>query len=133
MAFIEFTDKEKVNVKEIDEQHVEFVRILNAIYEKKDSDEEELKQLMKELESHIKEHFKTELDLMIKYNDPGYISHKLEHERMELKVIKNVRNFLEGKSGIDPVFIEDLRRWFFNHLEFNDRKLAKHILKNTKK
>ncbi len=128
MNFISTDENTLVGIEAIDKQHKEFVKILNKLYSLKNSqDVEKKKEEMQKLEAHIKEHFQTELDLMVKYKDPGYISHKLEHERMEKKISQEVRKFAANPGTISEEFLNDLKRWFFNHLEFNDRKLAKHI------
>ncbi len=129
MPFISWNEDVIVGVKKIDAQHKEFLEILNKLYSLRNSENTEAqKETMLKLEKHLKEHFKTELDLMIEYKDPGYFSHKLEHERMENKVRQQVRKFLKNPGTIDSEFLEDLKRWFINHLDFNDKKLARHIL-----
>lgn len=129
MSFINWTNAELTNIKLIDEQHKETTELINEIYDS-GSKKNKRAQLdfMKKLIEHLREHFETEERFMKEYSDSGYISHKLEHERLLNKVILTERKLKEGEEILGEEFFQSMRKWFYNHLDFKDSKLAKHLL-----
>lgn len=129
--FIDWTDDELVCVKEIDDQHLALANLINEIYPqlgKLDVNKniEYTSQLVKELRNH----FDTEDNMMKCSKYPGYISHKLEHDRFYNKVLKINDRAKSGDPSITLELLNSLKTWLFNHLEINDRKCADFFLEN---
>lgn len=78
---IEWDDKYSVGVSTIDEEHKEFIGILNkAIVAKQHNNNlEEIREVLKDMIKHSKKHFATEEAYMVKFKYPEYQYHKEEH------------------------------------------------------
>lgn len=128
MALINWNEDTMVNFEEIDSQHKVMVDIVNELHDSISIiTRERVIETLHVLLDDLKHHFKTEEDYMTKYKYHGYISHKLEHDR----VIKNLTDYilkLESKEKeLTPEFLKSFRNWFLNHLELNDKKCGKFI------
>jgi len=126
--FIKWSINDKCKVKIIDHQHAEIVQVINKIHNnlKKDNSLETIK-FSENLLKFLKEHFDSEEQLMRNFNDPNFISHKLEHERMYKKTEKYLSDVISKNDKIDFEFLKSFRRWMFNHLDFNDKRLGTYL------
>ncbi|MFA3782990.1 bacteriohemerythrin [Melioribacteraceae bacterium 4301-Me] len=129
MQFIKMTKNELVNVSSIDEQHKKFVDVINKLFDAlQNNNKKEVITYLDMLIEDLETHFEHEETLMKTYNYPGYISHKLEHDRIYNKIVSASN---KNKSGEEPLLLENLdllKRWFFNHLDINDKKLGAHLI-----
>ena len=128
MEFLAFSDEELVKVKDIDEQHKKMAMVLNDLYQSIPLDNKELvRHLLNNLVETTETHFETEENYMKKYSFLHYYSHKLEHDKFLTK-IKNFRDdWEEGKEQVNMVFLNSCKKWFYNHIEMNDRKTGKFL------
>jgi hemerythrin len=128
MDFINFTIDERLGIQTIDNQHFELASLINQLYNYFESDDyEAIKKTFPSLLQQIKLHFEHEEKLMIEHKFGGFYSHKMEHQQF-YQNIKNVEHeFIKDQKIFDSTILESLRRWFFNHIELKDRKLAEHI------
>lgn len=129
MEFITWSENDAVNVESIDSQHRRMIKIVNHLHSLLDTnDNTEIKSTFVELVEYLKEHFYTEETFMKEYKFPGYISHKLEHDRYYSK-ISNYKDLVEkGENKLNLEILYSLKKWFFNHLEINDRKLGEFLI-----
>lgn len=128
MPFVEFGESEKVHIESIDLQHQSIVKLINKLHSefsssKKSSVISTLQSLIDELEIH----FENEERYMKEFNYPGYISHKLEHDRIYNQIINTADKLKKEGQFITLEQLEGLRRWFFNHLDFNDKKCGEFL------
>lgn len=131
MDFVDLTNEYLIHVDEIDAQHNEMAHLLNLMYEimGQGLHEEEMI-LVDNLQEHVIIHFRTEEDLMKESKYPGYISHKMEHDRFAGKNQKFVDDVKNGSQVINLEYLKAARKWFFNHIEINDIKLGIYLLEN---
>ncbi len=130
MDFLKWSSAESVGNKLIDDQHKSMVVIVNQIHSAVEAvNKKMIIKLCSELEINVKEHFETEEELMKGNNFQGYISHKLEHDRLYNKVLKLSYDVEEDYSLANMDFLNSFKTWFYNHLELNDKKLGE-FLKN---
>jgi len=128
MNFIELTDHELVNIEKIDQQHSQYVKIVNKLYDQLGAKfDGETKRLFSELKNVLREHFDTEEELMKEYKYVNYFSHKLEHDRFYNFVDAYSKDINNGKTKLDLEFLKSNKRWFFNHFEFNDKKCGEFL------
>ena len=129
MSFIEFTDKEILNIKKVDMQHAKFAELLNKLHQQLGAKfEGETNRLLIDLKGTLREHFDTEEELMKEHKYVNFFSHKLEHDRFYKKVDEYLDLISGGKTKLDLEFLKSCRRWFFNHFELNDKKCAEHLI-----
>jgi hemerythrin len=128
MDFINFTNDKRLGIQTIDNQHFELASLINQLYNNFENvDHESIKKAFSLLLHHIKLHFEHEEKLMIEHKFDGFYSHKMEHQQF-YQNIKNVEHeFMKDQRIFDSTVLESLKRWFFNHIELKDRKLAEHI------
>lgn len=130
MAFIDFTENEKVNIKLIDQQHKKMITIVNKIYRQKNSNNNQIiLEYFEKLTQLLKEHFEYEERLMKTTKFEGYYSHKLEHDRFFNKTIKKFDMLKENKECLKEDDLAGIKNWFFNHLELSDKKCGAHFVK----
>lgn len=123
MKFIEFTESEKVNIQQIDEQHERFTEILNEMYNNLGKEIKTTQNyLLSELERIVKLHFETEEGLMKEYNFPNFFSHKMEHDRFRNKLTQFKEDAQNGEKEVNMEFLNSMKNWFFNHFKINDKK-----------
>ena len=128
MKLIEWSEGFNVNIKPIDEQHQQMAKTVNELYSLLGSRKNEaLKFLLKKLLDETRHHFSTEEEMMKFGKFESYISHKLEHDRFENEIKSFYRKYLKGEIDINLEFLNRIKKWLFNHIKINDRKLGNHI------
>ena len=92
---IEWQDGFSVKVKMIDDQHKQIIKTTNDLYQAMmDKEiEEKFDEILVRLEDYYNLHFKTEEDLMAKYNFDGIEEHKKAHHAF-IEKIKHGRLYL---------------------------------------
>jgi len=125
MSFINWNENTTVHVEKIDSQHKTMVDIVNDLHESHSVySKKRIIEILHSLLEDLKFHFFTEEDYMKKYKFPGYISHKLEHDRFMRNFIDYIVKLESGDKEFDIDFLNSFRNWFINHLELNDKKCA---------
>lgn len=129
MEFIHWDKKVEVDVPIIDEQHKHMIDCTNELYDLIEADNKaQIKKTLKKLIDELKLHFSTENKLMDESKLPNFISHKLEHERFYNKMNGIYLNVKTGKKNLTMDDLRSIKIWFFNHMDFKDKKLAAHLL-----
>lgn len=121
MAYIEWSDELSVKVKEIDEQHKNFIEILNKLHDGI-FDLEIQKVVIKELVEYATVHFETEEKHMIHFNFPGYEEHKKEHEELTEHTLKFKDELFRNNCLLSFAILDFLKDWLENHLLNMDMK-----------
>lgn len=117
-----------LNEENIDSQHKTLFTLLKEISTLSESkDPCRSKSVAREFRNHIIEHFAYEEQLMKASKFPGYFSHKMEHDRLVKKYGAILGEIIDGKNYFSTDMPENIYNWFCNHLELNDKKLAKHL------
>ncbi|MCL4551609.1 MAG: hemerythrin domain-containing protein [Bacteroidetes bacterium] len=130
MKFMEMTPTDMVHVEQIDNQHINLAEELNLIYDSVMAcDKNKTLQLLNKLNVHLKEHFITEETMMKESSFPGYISHKLEHDRFHNQMIKTTEKYGKDKEVFGLEQLKRIKVWFFNHIEINDKKCGEYFVK----
>ncbi|MCS7280915.1 MAG: bacteriohemerythrin, partial [Desulfobacterota bacterium] len=93
MPFIEWTDKNKTNVKICDEQHKKLFQLVNDLFDamKEGKAKEIMGKILGELIHYTAYHFSTEEKLMEQYGFPGLFWHRKEHLELAEKA-KNLKD-----------------------------------------
>ncbi len=121
---IEWDDKYSVGISIIDDEHKEFVDIINmavAIKENNDNPEE-IRKILKEMIGYALTHFQTEENCMIKFNYPKYQHHKEEHHAFFTKTIAYVDKMIEGDIQIANDLLEYVKQWLASHIQGTDKE-----------
>ena len=129
---IEWNDKYSVGISRIDDEHKQFINIINnAIATNEHNDDpEELKKLLHSITMYAINHFSTEETYMIEFNYPEYQYHKEEHHDFSRKVIAYCERVNDGDSQISKEILEYLKRWLINHIQVTDKKYVDCFIRN---
>ncbi len=121
---IEWDDKYSVGISGIDDEHRQFIDIINmAIATNESSDNPgELREVLYRITKYAINHFSTEENYMIEFNYPEYQYHKEEHHDFSRKVIAYCERVNDDDSQISNEILEYLKRWLINHIQVTDRK-----------
>lgn len=129
MKFMEMTPTDMVHVEQIDNQHIRLADDINLIYDSVMAcDKKKTFHLLNELIEHLEEHFATEEKMMKEYRFPGYISHKLEHDRFYNQILKTAEKYGKDKEAFGSEQLKRIKVWFFNHIEINDKKCGEYFV-----
>lgn len=125
MALIEKTDTIKLDYELIDNDHDEFIMLLNQLDSAGNSD---FPVLFRQLYEHTRQHFDRENQLMKQVAFPAESEHKGEHQRVlgEFKQFKTRVD--KGLIVFGRSFVKDrLPQWFQLHVQTMDSALVAHI------
>jgi len=127
---IKWDNKLSVNVEEIDEQHKNFINILNKISNavNKKNIAEDLEKFLNELILYANFHFSTEEKYFDKFNYEGSKEHKAEHQQIKNKIKEFVSKKESKNADIYIVYfdlLDFLADWLVNHLKNMDMKYIK--------
>ncbi len=129
MDFINWDSTYLIGIQPIDNQHKKLVEIINEIAKliKSGDDKESLSQLIYELVSFIKTHFKFEEEFMARYNYNNYGHHRYEHEELIDEIERFYNDFKNGLPVLNLEIMYFLRNWLMDHILVNDKKLGKFL------
>jgi hemerythrin len=124
--FVKWDDRYSVGISKIDLQHKKLIEFTNYLYNacRVSSDEanEQFKQTIKKSVEYVMIHFKTEEDLMIKYNYHDFLIHKKEHTDFIKQILEETYNFENNKLFIPNKFVRYLKDWLLSHIAITDNK-----------
>ena len=129
---IEWNDKYSVNISLIDEQHKNFIGIINkAIIAKKHSKvAKDVLGILDEMTEYAFEHFKIEEHYMKEFNFPENLTHRKEHINFIDRVVYYKNKVVGGNFQIIDEILEYLKQWLVSHIEINDKKYSDCFIKN---
>jgi len=124
-----------IGIEEIDKQHQELLDRMELLrdYMRRGQSRDAVRDTLKFLEAYVVEHFATEVKYMQRYNYPGILLHKKEHEIFlkDLTAFKEQFLSLQAQGDITTFLGLDIVRklnvWFTNHISTIDRKLGDYL------
>jgi len=125
-----WTPEYSVNVAEIDEQHKEFIKIVNDLLDLGDkesfTDEEALAKVSK-LGDYAFYHLSTEEDLFATTNYPDAPEHVAVHDKFRQQV-KDFENEIRDKNNDKKISLGRIAvfagNWLLNHILIMDKKYS---------
>lgn len=127
MPRIVWNDSFSVHNAEIDEQHKQWIAIINELYDAMDSDKGISKsaiiQALQAVDHYTRFHFADEEAFMRSVNYPEYEAHKKLHEALLKRVEKYMDDIEHDRVIIDEV-MNVLTKWFPHHILKEDMKLS---------
>ncbi len=127
MAFIEWTDANRVGIAAVDEEHRRLFEILNKLHAAMTEAREQdmLRRILAELIGHAVVHFQTEEDLYTRYEYPGYEEHKKVHDALTETAMEVQDSLREDGAVVSPELLEFLRDWLVGHTLGLDKEMGK--------
>ena len=124
--FMTFTQSLSVGYNAIDEQHIRWIDLINAVYDSlsSGSSRDVLGKVLKDLVDYTVWHFGFENKMMAEYNYPDKESHMKLH-RDFIAEIKNLESRYDSGEEIMGVnVLEFLKDWLSDHIMKIDTKLG---------
>jgi hemerythrin len=124
---IPWKDEFSVNIKEIDDQHKQFIEILNKLYDalEKLKIKSELGKILNELIEYAELHFSTEENYFDQCHYENSDEHKEEHRKIKEKLADFKKQYQDEKIEITSDFVDFVEDWLVDHLESQDQKYVK--------
>ena len=126
METIEWNESYSVGVKELDEEHKQLFRIINALFEAPDThmDLQRISELLADMREYASVHFETEEKYMSECRYPDIANHIRAHQRYRDKV-NNIRpqSLTENPEQFEKI-IQFLYEWLAGHILSCDKKYA---------
>ena len=114
--------------EKVDNQHKQLVSTLNSLIEssKQGKDKEEIFKVVDFMTGYAIMHFKTEEDLMVKYEYNDYYVHKQYHEEFKVTVGELTKRLVdEGPTErMISIVTSVIGDWLVNHIKGDDFKMA---------
>lgn len=133
---IEWNASLSVGIEEIDNQHKELFRQINELIHAchQGRGGEAVGEVLSFLDSYIRLHFRTEENLMLKYEFPEFQAHRLQHQEFMANLAEVRRRFSEEGPGVHIVVITNriLAGWLNTHIRRSDKIFGAHV-KSLKK
>lgn len=132
MAYINWSEKLSVNVKEIDEQHktlIEKINILHqAMLDKKGREVQ--KPIIDSMVDYAAAHFKMEEKYMNRFRYPSLHEHKAEHEKFAAKAFELKDRLNTAGFVLSLEILTFLKNWLQEHILGTDMQYTKHFNDN---
>lgn len=126
----QWSDEFSVGVNDIDEQHVELVRLLNqlhaAVRERRGS--AAVSGTLDELVEYTRTHFSAEEGMMRESNYPDYAEHRVHHEALIDQVRALQQKLASGEASITFELLHFLRVWLMRHICESDKRFGEWYL-----
>lgn len=121
MKQIKWTKGLAIDIKEIDDQHKNLIKLFNGL-NKKRIDNGELKIVFSELIEFVRVHFSTEEKYFEKWKYPYAQEHMIEHEKLIIGTLKYQIKFEKIGTKVAPELLKFLDDWLKNHFKKHDFK-----------
>ena len=126
---IKWSNNLNIGVKEIDDQHLAFISLVNELLEAmKNGKSKEVKgKILDKLIEYAFYHFTKEERILAKYNYPEIEQHKKEHEAFVDKLMKFQSDLNANKLTLTFEMIKFMNNWWLNHIRISDKKYQPYL------
>ena len=127
--FMTFTSALSVGYNAIDEQHIRWIDLINAVYNSlsSGSSREKLGKVLKDLVDYTVWHFGFENKMMAEYNYPDKESHMKLHKDFIAEIKKLESRYESGEDIMGVNVLEFLKDWLSDHIMKIDTKLGAYL------
>lgn len=127
MDKIEWLDKYRIGIPEIDLQHQALISIINQFIEC--NDDTDLLVLLDNLSGEMLSHNLYEEQLLDQHNYPDLERHKREHADEASAFSSRIKDIINNHSDSRVLITEQLKRWFEHHLLIDDMAYRQYLVK----
>jgi hemerythrin len=132
---ISWRETYNIGVDEVDQQHQELVvklnEFLDACIQQKGKDK--IMETLAFLRDYTVEHFRSEEEIMLKYNYPEYADHKKDHDDFVASVLEleaGIEN--QGATVVTTLKLNrTLTDWLLSHISKSDMKIGQFLRINN--
>ena len=128
---VAWTEELAIGVEQIDEQHKEIFRRVNALLEacKSGKGKEAVGETVKFLENYVVEHFAAEENIQLHYSYPDYKLHKAMHEAF-IADVQGLKKMLDEQGATLTAVLRTNQLvvdWLVKHIKKADKDLGEHV------
>ena len=128
MALMKWDESYSVNVREIDQQHQQLIKMLNEFYAHIEKDPKgAFRALLDALVDYTQYHFSTEEKYFALYKYPDAEAHKQTHKRFTEKVADVRERLISGKLVLSLEITTFLKNWLTEHIKGADMAYSKYF------
>lgn len=129
MRELKWNDSYSVGVKRFDDQHKMVIGVLNRVFDlfNTNPQQEELKQVLRELATYAQDHFKSEEQLLEKNKFHGLETHTAEHRLYERKINELQIRFDAADEKVKIELLEFLADWWMGHIQGCDKDYTRFL------
>ena len=126
MAMFEWSDKYRVNIREIDDQHKKLIGMVCKLHDsmRQGKGKQAVGEVLNNLVQYVRTHFAAEERIMKVNGYPEYEAHKAKHDALTLKVAAVYKEYQDGKTTITLEVMNFLENWVDKHIMGTDMKYA---------
>ncbi len=126
MDLIEWDESYSVRVDELDAQHKQLLKLLNALFEAEETSarSQTVSGLLEEMKAYAAMHFETEERYMSEHGYAGLTGHIRAHDEFREKAEELCSNQVDGRKGIFAEMLEFLYEWLVGHILSADKDYA---------
>jgi hemerythrin-like metal-binding domain len=130
MALMDFTDKMKTGMADIDSQHHILIGIINELYNVAlgRADANALGDAMQDLSDYLDQHLAFEEDLFAKTAYPDAAKHKGEHDMLRKRFAAYRSQMTAGRDMVLALdLLHFLKQWLVNHIQVADKAAGAYL------
>ena len=133
MDEIKWTDDFSIENNRIDEQHKKLIVLLNRMLKNPSAktDSETVSDVLTEMTVYSKEHFRTEEELMQKFNVPKLEKHKLRHREYRIKTANFCVSTINGIETVPEEILIFLKDWWIKHILEEDMEYKPYLAEKS--
>lgn len=123
MAIITWTEEQfGTHVHATDDEHQKIFAMLNQLHDAVGAgDHDGAAALLDEFVPFVAKHFKTEEDLMVAHQFPGYAAHKEAHDKLVQTALQLQHQVRAGQAQLSADTTAFVRDWLTGHIPHMDK------------
>jgi methyl-accepting chemotaxis protein/hemerythrin len=125
-GIMQWSDDLSVNIREIDEQHLGLINLINKLHSAMRSGKglEATAKVLEELKDYTVFHFSSEEALFEEHGYAGMLNHVSHHKKFVDTVLEFESKILSGKSSVTMEVMNFLKDWLLKHIKGVDQKYS---------
>jgi hemerythrin len=129
MAYLNWSEKFSVNVRELDAQHMTLVDKINVLHQSllDNKGREVQNKIIEDLLVYADVHFAAEEKQMRNLNYPGYQKHKQEHDTFTAKALDLQQRVTRSGFVLTLEVLSFLKNWLQDHILGTDKEYSQHF------
>lgn len=134
MSFVSWSDELSVGIDEIDNQHKQFIDMINELHLAMKSGKSAvvLPAILTKLSDYAVFHFSHEEKVLQSYNFPELLTHKMIHDKFTKEIKKLFEDLASKKTLLSIDIMNSLKDWLVQHIMGQDKKYSEFIKKHQK-
>nr|WP_155934732.1 bacteriohemerythrin [Pseudodesulfovibrio alkaliphilus] len=125
-GIMQWSDDLSVNIREIDEQHLRLINLINKLHAAMRSGKgmQATAAVLDELKQYTVFHFSSEEAMFEEHGYAGQVNHVATHKAFVQKVLDFEQQILSGKSSVTMEVMNFLKDWLVKHIKGVDKKYS---------